>query len=77
MQLDVSSSFPPCIGLSRTSKIVKKSSLCRIILQYLAPPRYLVVEREGGQSGGGKDGEIGVGQVLCRFGEEMEGRGQL
>jgi hypothetical protein len=32
---------PPCIGHSRTSKIVKTSSKCCTMVQYLAPLRYV------------------------------------
>jgi hypothetical protein len=40
LQLDVSSSFPSCIGPSRTSKIVKTSSKNCTMVQYLAPLGY-------------------------------------
>jgi hypothetical protein len=40
LQLDVSSSFPPCIGPSRTSKIAKTSGEYCTMVQYLAPLRY-------------------------------------
>jgi hypothetical protein len=40
LQLDVSSSFPLCIGPSRTSKIVKTSSKNCTMVQYLAPLGY-------------------------------------
>jgi hypothetical protein len=49
LQLDVSSSFPPCIGPSRTSKILKTSSKYCPMVQYLAPLRYaLLARRERG-----------------------------
>jgi hypothetical protein len=41
LQLDVSSSFPTCIGPSRTLKIVKTSCKHCTMVQYLAPLRYL------------------------------------
>jgi hypothetical protein len=40
LQLDVSSSFPLCIGPSRTSKIVKTSSEYCTIVEYLATLQY-------------------------------------
>jgi hypothetical protein len=40
LQLDVSNSLPPCIGSSRTSKIVKTSSKYCTAVQYLALLRY-------------------------------------
>jgi hypothetical protein len=40
LKLDFSSSLPPCIGPSRTSKIVKTSCKYCTIVQHLAPLRY-------------------------------------
>jgi hypothetical protein len=42
LQLDVSSSLPPCIGPSRTSKMVKTSSKYCTMVQYLTPLRFLL-----------------------------------
>jgi hypothetical protein len=45
LQLDASSSLPPCIGPSRTSTLVKTSSKYCTIVQCLAPLRYVAQEQ--------------------------------